>query len=277
MSPAAAAPDGPAASTSPTRRRASTPHGPGYRFVAADGGIFSFGDAQFFGSAGATKLNKPIVGMAARRPAAATGWSRSDGGIFSFGDATFFGSTGAIHLNQPIVGMAATPTGKGYWFVAADGGIFAFGDAKFFGSTGGSTLNQPIVGMAVDRRPATATGWSPPTAGSSPSATPRSSARPAPSSSNKPIVGMAAPPTGNGYWLVAADGGIFAFGDATFFGSTGGMHAEQADRRHGRDPDRRGLLAGGLRRRHLLLRRRAGFHGSTGDIKLNQPIVGMAS
>jgi len=27
-----------------------------------------------------------------------------------------------------------------------------------------------------------------------------------------------------GYWLVASDGGIFAFGDAHFFGSTGSIH-----------------------------------------------------
>ena len=32
---------------------------------------------------------------------------------------------------------------------------------------------------------------------------------------------MAPPPTGGGYWLVASDGGIFAFGDAAFYGSTG--------------------------------------------------------
>jgi hypothetical protein len=32
-------------------------------------------------------------------------------------------------------------------------------------------------------------------------------------------VGMAATPTGKGYWLVAADGGIFTFGDAVFAGS----------------------------------------------------------
>jgi poly-gamma-glutamate synthesis protein (capsule biosynthesis protein) len=37
------------------------------------------------------------------------------------------------------------------------------------------------------------------------------------------VVGMAATPSGDGYWLVAADGGIFAFGDAGFFGSTGGL------------------------------------------------------
>jgi len=40
---------------------------------------------------------------------------------------------------------------------------------------------------------------------------------------NKPIVGMAATPTGAGYWLVASDGGIFSFGAARFYGSTGSM------------------------------------------------------
>ena len=105
----------------------------------------------------------------------------TDGGIFSYGRAGFFGSTGAIKLNQPIVGMAATPDGQGYWMVASDGGIFAFGNAAFYGSMGGKPLNQPIVGMAATRDAARATGWSPPTAASSPSVTPRSSARRAPS------------------------------------------------------------------------------------------------
>ena len=36
------------------------------------------------------------------------------------------------------------------------------------------------------------------------------------------IVGMAVTPDGNGYWLVGSDGGVFAFGDATFMGSMGG-------------------------------------------------------
>jgi hypothetical protein len=43
---------------------ASTPSGQGYRLVASDGGIFSFGDATFEGSTGGLKLAKPIVGMA---------------------------------------------------------------------------------------------------------------------------------------------------------------------------------------------------------------------
>ena len=33
---------------------------------------------------------------------------------------------------------------------------------------------------------------------------------------------MAATPDGKGYWLVANDGGVFAFGDATFYGSEAG-------------------------------------------------------
>jgi hypothetical protein len=34
-----------------------------------------------------------------------------------------------------------------------------------------------------------------------------------------PVVGMAATPDGGGYWLVAADGGVFTYGNARFFGS----------------------------------------------------------
>jgi RHS repeat-associated protein len=130
----------------------------GYRLVAADGGIFSFGPgAVFHGSTGGVRLSQPIVGMASD-PATGGYWLvAADGGIFSF-DAPFYGSTGGIHLNQPIVGMAAAPDGKGYWLVARDGGVFSFGPgAVFHGSTGGVRLSQPIVGMASD--PATGGYW----------------------------------------------------------------------------------------------------------------------
>jgi hypothetical protein len=43
---------------------APTPTGGGYWLVAADGGIFAFGDAAFLGSTGALRLVEPIVGMA---------------------------------------------------------------------------------------------------------------------------------------------------------------------------------------------------------------------
>ena len=113
---------------------AATPDGKGYWLVASDGGIFAFGDADFYGSTGGIALNRPVVGMAATPDGQGYWLVASDGGIFAFGDARFYGSTGAIPLNRPVVGMAATPDGKGYWLVASDGGIFSFGDAGFYGS-----------------------------------------------------------------------------------------------------------------------------------------------
>ena len=41
------------------------PLGDGYWLVASDGGIFSYGNAQFEGSTGKLVLNKPVVGGAA--------------------------------------------------------------------------------------------------------------------------------------------------------------------------------------------------------------------
>ena len=146
----------------------------------------------------------------------------SDGGVFSFGDARFHGSTGAIHLNRPVVGMASTADGGGYWLVASDGGVFSFGDATV------QRVDRGPGTVGADRRDGgqpgrrRATGWWPRTAGCSRSAPPFDGlGRGAPS--GRPIVGMAATPGGGGYWLVASDGGVFAFGDATFEGSTGGI------------------------------------------------------
>jgi Tol biopolymer transport system component len=247
--------------------------GPGYRFVAADGGIFSFGQ-DFKGSAGATKLAKPIVGMATTPSDAGYWLVASDGGIFSYGDATFLGSTGNIKLAQPIVGMTTTPTGKGYWFVASDGGIFSYGDAVFYGSMGGKRLNKPIVGMA-----ATSTGkgyWLVASDGgifSFGDATFYGSTGAL--KLNKPIVGMDRSGSGKGYRFVASDGGIFSFGDATFQGSTGNLKLVKpvVGMAKARIGDGYWLVAsdGGV-----FSFGSAGFHGSTGDKKLNSPIVGMA-
>ena len=195
---------------------------PGYRLVASDGGIFTFGGASCDGSTGKLTLNKPIVGMATTPDGGGYWLVASDGGIFAFGGAHFDGSTGALTLNQPIVGMAATPDGGGYWLVASDGGIFAFGNAAFHGSTGGHVLNEPIVGMTST--PDGGGYWLVASdggifafgdavfKGSTGALT-----------LNRPIVGMTPTPDGGGYWLVASDGGIFAFGDAVFKGSTGAL------------------------------------------------------
>ena len=197
----------------------STPRD-GQWLVASDGGIFTFGDAQFLGSMGGSPLNQPMTCMAS----SATGngyWQvAGDGGIFTFGDAAFHGSTGNLRLNKPIIGMASSPTGGGYWLVATDGGIFTFGDATFWGSTGNMPLNKPIVGMAAT--PSGQGYWLVASDGgifSFGDAVFYGSTGGI--ALNSPITGIAVHPSGTGYWLVAADGGIFAFGGAVFQGSAG--------------------------------------------------------
>jgi len=189
-----------------------------YWLVAADGGIFSFGGAGFYGSTGGMRLNEPVVGMAGTADSLGYWLVASDGGIFAFGDAAFHGSMGATHLNKPVVGMAATPDGKGYWLVAADGGIFAFGDAQFHGSTGNITLNQPIVGMTAEPNGhgywfTAADGgvfaFDAPFLGSLGNV-PQS----------HPIVSITADADGQGYWFTNDNGGVSAFGDATYWGSS---------------------------------------------------------
>jgi arylsulfatase A-like enzyme len=78
-----------------------------------------------------------------------------------------------------------------------------------------------------------------------------------------------------GYWLVGPDGGVYAFGGATFFGSTGRQRLNLPV--VGMAPTRIGdgywLVAadGGI-----FSFGAADFHGSTGALHLNRPIVGMA-
>ena len=82
--------------------------------------------------------------------------------------------------------------------------------------------------------------------------------------------------SGGGYWLVATDGGIFNYGNTSFFGSTGSIHLNQPIVGMARTPDGGGywLVAsdGGI-----FSYGDAKFFGSTGSIHLNKPIVGMAS
>ena len=115
----------------------------------------------------------------------------SDGGIFSFGSAQFYGSTGGLVLQRPVVGIVPTKDHGGYWLDASDGGVFSFGDTQFYGSIPGLGLHPAGSGL--------------------------------PNSLNAPIVAMVPSIDDNGYFMVASDGGVFAFGDAHFAGSCPGI------------------------------------------------------
>jgi len=90
-----------------------------------------------------------------------------------------------------------------------------------------------------------------------------------------PVVDIAGHPKADGYWLLGGDGGVFTFGAARFFGSTGAMVLNQPVVGLASTPTGRGywLVA---RDGGIFTFGDAGFFGSTGAIRLNQPIVDVA-
>jgi hypothetical protein len=112
-----------------------TPGGAGYWLVARDGGVFTFGDAAFFGSTGGLQLSRPVTSLTAAGDGGY--WLvGADGGIFSFGDAAFHGSLPGLGRSGLPEGrrIRATDGGSGYYILGADGTVFAFGTAAPLGS-----------------------------------------------------------------------------------------------------------------------------------------------
>jgi hypothetical protein len=89
-------------------------------------------------------------------------------------------------------------------------------------------------------------------------------------------VALVATPDGGGYWVAASTGGVYAFGDAHYYGSMGGQALNAPIVGMAATPSGNGywLVAsdGGI-----FSYGGAGFFGSAGSIHLNKPIVGMAA
>ncbi len=69
-----------------------TPDGGGYAIVAQDGGVFTFGNAEFFGSAGGEHLNAAVIDAEWTPDHKGYYLLGADGGVFTFGSARFHGS-----------------------------------------------------------------------------------------------------------------------------------------------------------------------------------------
>jgi hypothetical protein len=188
----------------------------------------SAGQAQFYGSTGNLRLNRPVVGITPTADRGGYWLDASDGGVFSFGDTQFYGSipglginpagSGLPHrLNAPVVGMVPSVDDRGYFMVASDGGVFAFGDATFEGSCPGI---GGCVGSAVAVMPdASGHGyWLVTNAGAVYSF---GDARylGAPGNTGWPITSAVRTPSGNGYWILNAAGVVSGYGDAANLGS----------------------------------------------------------
>jgi parallel beta-helix repeat protein len=204
--------------------------GSAYWLASSNGGVFSFGQAPFEGSAGGITLNQPIVGEAAAPDGGGYWLAARDGGIFSYGSATSWGSLPGdnVHVSD-IVGIAPTADGGGYWLVGSDGGVFSLGDAKYFGSLPGDKVHvSDIVGIAptadgggyflVGKDGGVFAFGDAVYAGSVPGDNVHVS----------DIVGIAAN-SGGGYYLVGNDGGVFAFGAAKYAGSLPGDNVHVSD------------------------------------------------
>jgi hypothetical protein len=200
----------------------------GYWLVGSDGGIFTFGSAQFYGSTGSLRLQRPVVGIVPTGDRGGYWLDASDGGVFAFGDSGFYGSipglglhpagSGLPHsLNAPIVGMVPSSDGGGYFMVASDGGVFAFGDARFAGSCPGI---GGCAGAAVAVMPdASGNGYWLVTQSGSVYAFGDAPYFGQPGKQNVPVTSAVRTPDGHGYWILFANGAISHYGDAASYGS----------------------------------------------------------
>ena len=87
---------------------AKTGNGSGYWVASADGGVFAFGTAKFYGSMAAKPIKAPITGIVATSDDKGYWLVAQDGGVFGFGDALYQGSLAGQKLAAPVVGIASS-------------------------------------------------------------------------------------------------------------------------------------------------------------------------
>ena len=193
--------------------------GLGYWTASSDGGVYSFGRAQFFGSAADVHLAAPLVGMAVTPTGRGYWLAAADGGVFTYGDARYYGSGAGGADSSPVVGIARTGrhTALGYLLVHADGAVYAYTAAGTSMSNGPFTLAAPVVGIAST--PSEMGYWLVArdggvfTFGDALFAGSLGGVR-----LNAPVTAITSRYDG-GYWLLGGDGGVFSFGGAPFLAS----------------------------------------------------------
>jgi hypothetical protein len=107
----------------------TNPTGNGYRLVARDGGIFSFGKVAFAGSLPGRNVHvADVIGMAAT-PSGNGYWiARSNGQVYAFGDAEKLGN-GVASACDRFTAIVGNPVAQGYRLVKDSGRSVGFGDA----------------------------------------------------------------------------------------------------------------------------------------------------
>ena len=208
------------------RHRRAPSHG--YWLVGSDGGIFSFGSAQFHGSTGSMHLQRPVVGITPTADRGGYWLVASDGGIFAFGDAGFYGSIPGERPEPGRLGPAAQPQcahrrhgallrrrrDTSWWHPTAASSPSGTPGSR--GPAQASAAVRALPSPSCPTPPATATGSSRAPAPSIRSATLLNYG--APGTQGSAITSAVATPDGRGYWILDAAGQVFPFGDAAGLG-----------------------------------------------------------
>jgi hypothetical protein len=293
------------AAANPVRRIAATPSGNGYWLLHDNGEISAFGDAGRYGSPAGRPRSAPLVALMATPTGAGYWVVAANGTVYAYGDAAFFGDLSSVLVRRPIVDAIPTTSGRGYWLAGSDGGLFSFGDAAFYGSLGSTLLPAPVTRMA---RSVTGAGyylmtgegglWSfgdAPTLPNDEGCRSRTtggrasfqftSAVPGHSeiaayvhevSATSSVewregAGYATSSARAGYWMLGADGRVFAFGDAGRYGeATIGADVKAVDLEP--TPARLGYWIFTSRGRVMPFGD-ARFFGDTSAMELNGPVL----
>lgn len=216
------------ANTRAVTAMAPTAGGRGYYVVGAGGGVFTFGNARFFGSVpGLRKRISNIVAIAVTPGDRGYYLLGADGGVFTFGDARFNGSLPGIGIRtQHVVGMVTYPASTGYLIVSRDGGVFTFGHARFYGSVPGMGIRTTTI-RAIQSS-ADGTGYV--LVSSNGTVYNFGGARsfgslPSRGIRVNDIVGIALTQDQDGYYMAGADGRVFAFGSAQLAPAPSGLQS----------------------------------------------------
>jgi hypothetical protein len=146
----------------------------------------------------------------------------ADGAVYPFGDARYAGEP--FGEGFAAVDVEPMPNGRGYWLLGTDGAVHTFGESRFYGRV----IPEQHLDVAGGEKVASLSGtpagdgyWIFTNKGrvfnfGSAGFLGDISGIPL----NKPVVDSIPAPNGQGYYMVAADGGVFAVGTgATFRGS----------------------------------------------------------